>query len=264
MSDEAAASVIARAAQLLDAFGLDDGAVGLSELARRTGLAKPTVHRLCTQLVEERLLERAGAGYLLGSKLFELGQRVPFHRLLREAALPYLEDLYVATRSTVHLAVPDGVEVLYLEKLAGHTPAPPPSRVAGRAPMHCTATGKAILAHSPPELVRRVLDAGLARRTSFTIVVPDVLLDQLAQVRTDGVAFELEETLAGYASVGAPVLGEHGQALGALSVTGPASRVQLERLAPVVRSAARALASALASRSLAALERTGDGRPARW
>jgi DNA-binding IclR family transcriptional regulator len=77
-------------------------------LAERTGLPKPTAHRLLAELVAWGGLERTGRGYRLGMSLFVLGQRVPRHRELREAALPYLEDLYETTHENVHLAVPSG------------------------------------------------------------------------------------------------------------------------------------------------------------
>src|SRR3712207_5940564 len=113
-------SVVARVRVVLDAFGFDDDGLGLSELARRTGLPKPTVHRLCTDLVRVGLLERDGACYQLGSALFELGQRVPRARVWREAAMPFMEDLFVATGETVHFGIPDGTNVFYVEKIMGH------------------------------------------------------------------------------------------------------------------------------------------------
>src|SRR6056297_1045875 len=102
-ADADAASIVHRAAVVLDAFGAKRAVMGLSELSRRSGLPKPTVHRLAGQLVEVGFLERQGTSYRLGVRLFELGLRVPRSRVLRDAALPFLEDLYVTSRETVHL-----------------------------------------------------------------------------------------------------------------------------------------------------------------
>jgi DNA-binding IclR family transcriptional regulator len=239
-------SVLGRAVRLLGAFGPDDAEVGLSELARRAGLPKASAHRLAEQLTAEGLLERAGPRYRLGLRLFELGQLVPRRRLLREAALPFLEDVFIATRETVHLAVPDGMEVLYVERLSGHRSGDTPSRVAGRLPLHCTATGQAMLAHSPAEVFEALVARPLERRTPRTIVVPSVLAAELAQVRSRGWAYERDQTRLGYASVASPVFGPRDEVLGALSVTGPDRRIDPERIAPVVTTAARGLSRTLA------------------
>ena len=191
-------SVLGKADALLGAFAVDDDQeLGLSELARRTGLAKATVHRLATELVTLDYLERSGTRFRLGCRLFELGQRVPRPAVLREAARPFMEDLLIATHETIHLAVRDGHEVLYVEKLAGRRRVAAPSRVAGRMPLHCTATGKAILAFSPPDVQARVLESRLARRTPFTITDPRALGAELRRVAHDGLAVEMEETRHG-------------------------------------------------------------------
>jgi DNA-binding IclR family transcriptional regulator len=100
-------SVLARGLLLLDAFGAADAELTLAQLSARTGLPKPTAHRLAAELVTWGGLERTERGYRLGMALFVLGQRVPGQRGLREAALPYLEDLYEATHENVHLTVFD-------------------------------------------------------------------------------------------------------------------------------------------------------------
>jgi len=230
---------------VLGAFDVRHPSLGLSELARRAGLPKATVHRLAGQLVEHGFLERVDESYRLAVRLFELGQQVPRSRVLRDAALPFLEDLYVASRETVHLAAPDGRHVLYLEKLLGHSSGRTPSRVAGRMPLHSTATGKAILAHLPPAEVEAYLERPLERVTPRTVVVADVLRAELEQVRRTGWSVEREETVVGYASVAAAVLGAGERPIAALSVTGPQQRLDPERFGPAVRTAARALGRVL-------------------
>jgi DNA-binding IclR family transcriptional regulator len=236
-------SVIGRIGLVLDAFGADDADLGLTELARRSGLAKPTVHRLAAQLVDAGFLERHGTDYRLGVRLFEIGQRVPAARRLRDAALPFMEDLFVATRETVHLGVPSGTEVMYLEKIRGHRAVEAPTRVAGRLPMHCTATGKAMLAHLPDEVVAQALSS-MTRQTSHTVMVQSVVRGQLAEVRRTGFSVEHEETKLGYVSVASPVF-EGESLVGAISVTGPTYRLQLDSVSGTVRTAARALSRVL-------------------
>lgn len=238
-------SVLGKVRAVLDCFGFEDVGLPLAELVRRTGLPKATVHRLAHDLVAWGLLERDPAGFRLGLLLFELGQRVPRQRVLRDAAMPHLEELFLLTRETVHCAVLDGLEVLYVEKVSGLRAVERPSRVAGRMPLHCTATGKALLAFSPPELTEQVVRQGLVRRTSRTVTSAAQLRAQLEQVRQNGAAVEHEETRAGHSSVAAPVFGPSGVLAGALSVTAPTARMVVPRLSAAVRRTAADVAAAL-------------------
>lgn len=245
MTTEPDVSMVGRSAAVLSAFDLRHPALGLSELARRSGLPKATVHRLAGQLVDHGFLEREGDAYRLGVWLFELGQRVQRSRVLRDAALPFLEDLFVASRETVHLATTVDTHVMYIDKLVGHSSARTPSEVAGRLPLHCTATGKAMLAHWPTEALDDYLRRPLQRVTRHTIVVPDVLRSELATARRIGWAVEREETMVGYVSVAAAVFDADDRPLAALSVTGPGRRIDADRFGPAVRTAARGLTRVL-------------------
>jgi DNA-binding IclR family transcriptional regulator len=239
-------SVLARGLLLLDAFGPADTELTLADLAARSGLPKPTVHRLVAELIGWGGLERADGGYRLSIKLFDLGQRVPRRRDLREAALPYLEDLYEATHENIHLAVADELDTLFLEKVSGHRSTPIISRVGGRLPLHCTATGKVFLAFGLPEGFRRVAHAGLARRTPRTIVLPGLLRQDLARALDRGYGVNHEESEVGVAAVAAPVFDHRRRVIAAISITGSSSRLDVDRLAPAVRTAALALSRELA------------------
>src|SRR5699024_9032436 len=217
-------SVLGKARLILEAFALDDVELSLTELARRTGISKASVHRLAQELLEWGMLERSGQEYRLGMRAFELGSRVPRFRVLRDAARPFMESLHLEFKETVHLAVLDGLEVLYLEKIAASTRATQPSRIAGRMPLHCTATGKVLLAFSSSTLIEGLLQRKLERLTPSTIVAPGLLVDHLRNVKTSGFAVEREETAAGYCSVAVPVFGPNRLLLGALSITAPTFR----------------------------------------
>jgi DNA-binding IclR family transcriptional regulator len=238
-------SVLARGLRLLEAYGPADAELSLAELANRTGLSKPTAYRLLGELVKWGALERTESGYRLGLRLFVIGQRVPRPRGLREAAQPYLEDLYEATHENIHLAVLDGVHTLFLEKVSGHRSMPIVSRVGGRLPAHSTATGKLFLAHNPPDCLQRVLAAGLTRYTPRTIVLPGLLRAELERTIERGYGINREETEIGVSAVAAPVRDHRGAIVAAISITGHAYRLDLERLAPAVRTAARALSREL-------------------
>jgi DNA-binding IclR family transcriptional regulator len=233
--------VAARIAAVLSAFRPGDGTLGVSELARRTGLAKTTVHRLAGHLADVGLLEREGTALRLGLRLFEIGQLAVRRRGLVDAARPYLADLREATRNTVHLAVLEGTEVVYLDVLRGPDAPDLPSRIGGRFPAHATGVGKAILAYSPESLVAQVIEAGLPRVSSRTITAPGLLRRQLARIHEDGIAFEREESGIGVVCAASPLLDAAGTAVAAVSISGWATRMRTERIAPAVRTIALAL-----------------------
>ena len=173
---------------------------------------------------------------------------MPRQRGLLEAATPFLTDLFEATHETVHLAVPDGVEVVYVQKLDGSRGPRVPSRVGGRMPMHCTGVGKALLAFGPAERLSAVLEAGLARVAPRTIIAPGLLHTELAAIREAGVSREREESGVGVTCVAAPVLGADGTAVAAISITGWINRLEPDRLAPAVRTAAIGVSRVLRER----------------
>ncbi|MQY11167.1 Transcriptional regulator KdgR [Streptomyces sp. RB5] len=242
-------TVLGKALAILRAFGPADSVLPLAELVRRTGLAKPTVHRVAGDLVRHRLLDKTGHGYQLSGGLFELGLRAAAERTLLELAMPFLQDLYERTHETVHLGVREGQEVVYIAKIGGHRQAQAPSRTGGRMPLHCTAIGKVLLAYAPQEDWAAVLNGPLERRTPRTVVAPGLLRRQLTKAVETGVAFEHEESSPGLVCVAAPVLKPDGTtAVAAISVSGPATRFKPESHATAVRAAATALGSTLARR----------------
>lgn len=249
-------SVLGRALTLVSAFQLGDEQLSLAELHRRTGIAKPTILRLLGELAEWAIVERTEGGFRLGMRLFELGQLVPCQRGLREAAAPFLADLFEATHETVHLAVLDGTEVIYVQKIDGRHGPKVRSRVGGRMPAYCTGVGKVLLAFGPPERIAEVLAAGLRRRTPRTIIAPGLLIAEFDRIREAGVAFEREESTVGITCVAAPVHSSEGEVVAAISITGWANRLDPDRFAPAVRTAALGLSRTLGHRA-------SSGEPAR-
>lgn len=234
-------SVLAKVRLILEAFHHDEEHVALAELARRTGLPKATIHRICAELVGWGALERSGRGYRLGLRLFELGQRVSRPRALRDAAYPCMEELALSTKETVHCAIRDGHEVLYVEKIGGYRLVSRPSRTGGRLPLHCTATGKVLLAFAGSQVIGEVLGGPLRRYTAHTITSRRRLFNELEQIRTNRVAVECEECRVGYLSVAAPVFDGDQRVVGAISVVAPTTRASVTRLVASVRTTAEAV-----------------------
>jgi DNA-binding IclR family transcriptional regulator len=240
---------VGKALALLEAFDQLDAYLGVSELARRTSLPKSTAFRLLAILEEHGLIERQGTRYCLGKRLFELGNRVPDcrPRALRDKALPFISELYELTHETVHLAVLDGADVLYVEKLFGRQQVKAPSSVGGRVPAYCSAIGKALLAWSGPTALEATLARGLAPRTGYTIVSPARLVDELALVRAQGVAFDREESNLGINCVAAPIITRNGRVVGGLSVCGGTGRFAPDEWVEAVARAARGVGSTFAA-----------------
>jgi DNA-binding IclR family transcriptional regulator len=137
---------------------------------------------------------------------------------------------------------------VYVSKIGGHRQAPAPSRIGGRMPLHCTAIGKALLAHAGDELVARVVGGGLERRTPHTITAPGLLRRQLASSRETGVAYEREESMLGLLCVAAPVLDRDDRPLAAISLAGRVGRFRPEKHLLQLRAAAGGVAATLARR----------------
>ena len=193
-------------------------------------------------------LDKPRDRYRVGNRLFELSGLVPVRHDLREAVLPFLQDLYAAARTTVQLGVLEGTQVLVVEKISGHRPMPMLSQVGGSIPAHCSGLGRAILAWSDAATLDAVLAAGLERRTRRTLTTAVALKRELAAIPDRGWAFDREEGNVGVSCVAAPVFGPDGQVVAALSVTGPSAQVLPDRIGPAVRMAAAAASRAYSTR----------------
>jgi DNA-binding IclR family transcriptional regulator len=253
-------SVVSKAVALLDAFAIDDVELSLNELARRTSLPLSTAYRLASELVSGGWLERGeSGGYRVGLRLLEVGARAPRSMTLLEIVVPIMQDLFVATRENVHLAVVAGHEALYLERVTGLQSIAVKSRRWGRIPLHATGVGKVLLAYAEEDFVARVIAGGLARFTPYTIVAPGHLRRNLAEIRHTGVGFAHEEMTVGRLSVAAPLFDADGRAVAAMSIVVPTT-VDPQRLAPAVRTAALSASRRLRERSFRAeANRTVEG-----
>ncbi|NNG21191.1 IclR family transcriptional regulator [Naumannella sp. ID2617S] len=247
-------TAVDKALALLGAFGKDAGSgVGVSELARRTDLSKSTAFRVLGMLERNGAVERAGSNYRLGPLLTELTAPVtlPEVEQIRDVLTPFLAHLYERTRQTVHLAMLEGSDVVYLNKLHGLHHVPSPSRIGGRIPAYCTAVGKVLLSHAP-DLVEEVLAEELPAWTEHTVTDADELRAELARIREAGIGFDRGEVRLGLNCVAAPVLGPTGVPVAAMSVSGPTQhfdpRTQANALREVCAKASQAYAARLRAR----------------
>ncbi len=246
--DRGDASMISRVASILAAFTPADDALGPSELGRRTGLAKSTASRIATGLAEQNLLERSGSGFRLGLRLFELGESAARPRDLRRVALASMADLRNAVGLTVHLAVLEHFEVVYLEILVGRSTPRLPSRVGGRMPAYATGVGKALLAAADPAVVDELVARGLAAVGPNGITTGARLRSELTRVRQTGVAYEREESAAGVACAASAVCGYAGVPVAAISAAGWSNDFDVKRVGLAVKTAAESISRQIARR----------------
>lgn len=201
----------------------------LHEISEEIALSPSTTFRLLYTLTFYRFVKRdeRTAYYRLGLACLTLARGFQDSNDLRTVALPELEALRDVTKETVHLAILDNMEVIYIEKLPGlHAIGLMSSRVGGRSPMHCTGLGKMFLANMKPDLVIAYIEKqGLPRFTDTTITNPEQLIAHLEQIRTQGYAFDQGEHESDVRCIAAPIFNSDGQAIAALSVSGPAIRL---------------------------------------
>lgn len=219
-------SSVANALRLIKAFSDEEYEIGISGLAKRLGLAKSTVHRLASTLLEEGMLEQNGEGkYRLGLALFEVGALVRRRMDFTAEARPYLRALMAKTGETVHLAVLDRGSVLYIITHESRQAIRMGGHVGTRAPVHSTAVGKALLAFQAAEVVDRIVARGLPATTPNTITDARALRRELAAVRTRGYAVDDEESELGLRSIAAPIKNDAGGVVASISIAGPVHRV---------------------------------------
>ncbi|BCP11928.1 IclR family transcriptional regulator [Mycobacterium frederiksbergense] len=235
-------TVTSRLLNILGAFDEGHNNLTLSELARRAGLPIATTHRLAAELVAGSALQRRADGqYVVGRLIWNAGLLAPVEGQLRQVAEPFLHDVYAATLATVHLAVRDGDEVLYLERMMGRTSVPIVSAVGSRLPMHCTGVGKVLLAHAPEDVKDRVF-ATLTRITPYTIVSPTVLSSQMQRIHREGVATTSEEMSLGACSLAVPVIRQTDDAVvAAIAVVVPTLKRDRQRLLGALQVAAHGI-----------------------
>ena len=235
-------SVTSRLLSIIASFDETHRSLALTELAQRADMPVPTAHRLVAELVAGGALQRRQDGrYVIGRLLWEAGLLASVRGRLAQVAEPFVSDVYAATLATVHLAIRDGQQVLYLHRLAGHATVPIVSTVGSRLPMHCTGVGKVLLAYAPRDVQQGVF-ADLVRVTPYTITRPAVLAAQLTRIVDEGVATTVEEMSLGACSLAVPIwrAGDNEPAA-ALGVVVPTLKRDRQRLLAALHVAARGI-----------------------
>jgi DNA-binding IclR family transcriptional regulator len=245
----AASTTAARVADVLLAFA-EDRELGISAVARSTGVGKATCFRVARALVSRGLLEQNGSSrkYSLGPAALALGGAAVRRTELVASALPVLQSMRDESSETATLSILVGTKRMYLDQIVSPREVAMTVQVGRLYPLHAGASSKAILAHASPPLREAVLGESLAALTPLTMADRRALEADLETTRVRGYAISLGERQEGAASVAAPILGVHGFAIGSLSICGPVERFDpntAQRLAQLVRESAVALSTKL-------------------
>jgi DNA-binding IclR family transcriptional regulator len=234
---------------IADVFG-GASELSLTEIAHRATLPLSTAHRLVGEWVAWGGIVRGDDGlYRVGMRLWKLGVRAPTARRLRTVASPFLEDLYDLTRENVHLAVRDGLGVLYLERVSGRSAVPVISDVGTRLPLHATGVGLVLLAWAPPELLDELVASAPRKYLPNTMTTAAELRPRLAGIRASGVAVSINEMTADSFSAAAPIRDHTDAVIASVSIVAHAELSADPQFPLAVSVAARGISRALGWRS---------------
>jgi IclR family acetate operon transcriptional repressor len=245
-----------RALAILKLFIREEGEMSASEIGQRLHLHRSTTFRFLATLMSSGFIEQNPGNnkYYLGVASLELGSAFLRHSNLRDVAMEMLEALRDGTGETVHLAILDNYEVIYLEKLAGlHPIGHMSSRVGNRSPAYCTGLGKAILAYLSEDKVRDMFQIIEIRKfTENTIMERRAFFEELSRTRSDGFAVDVQEHELGVMCIAAPVF-DHKGVIAAISTAGPSDRMlrkmEEDQIALMVKEAARSISARMGGRS---------------
>lgn len=207
------------------------GGAGVTEIADHLDVSKGAVHTHLKTLEANELVTKRDGQYQLSLRFLALGEYVRNQIDIYSVVQEEIDRLAEETGEVAQFMIEEHGRGVYLHKSIGENAVQTASHVGTRNPLHCTALGKSILAHLPEDRVHEIVDRhGLPAKTPNTVTDRDELLDQLETVRERGLAFDREEVFKGLQCVAAPVLDQDGGVIGAISVTGPKSRMQGEYL----------------------------------
>lgn len=246
MRNDDGRSVLSRVVEILRAF--DHGAEELTstEISQRAGLPVSTCHRILGSMVEEGLLERgAGNRYHVGLWLWEVAAHAPRSGGVQQIALPFMRDLLDITGFPIHLAVREGLHVVFIERLTLSGSGTGHPKVGSRYPLHVTSVGLMLLAHAPASVQEEFLARPLAAHTRLTVTDPKELRLSLAAIRERGFAVSDRQIVLDAISVAAPIRDLNGDVVAAMSVNTPIGRLKEQSLAHAVQATALAVTRSL-------------------
>lgn len=257
-ADDRLVRSLLHAVDVLQAMARSERELGVSELARRTGMSKAATYAILRTLETRRIVARDpdSPTYRLGWALYELGASVARKLDLSRVARTHLDELARRTGDSVLLGIVEEGTIIYLDRGESPDQFHMVANIGRRSPIHASASGRAILAFAGPEEIEAVLRGPLKPYTAMTVTAPDELARLLERVRRVGYATCWQEVEIGLCSIGVPLRDFSGEVVAALALAGPVARVNPERetsLVPLIRETAAAIEERLGASVVAAL-----------
>lgn len=242
---------LSRALTLLQRLAESPAGLNLTDLSYQLGIPTATVHRMLSTFEEQGFVEqdREQGLWFIGLKAFTVGNAFLARRDFVASARPHMHELVERCGETANLGVIDDGEVVFISQVESREVMRMIARLGSRSPIHASGVGKALLAYLPEQRFARILQQrGLARFTDKTIDNPAQLRDELERIRQSGYALDDEEHAVGLRCVASAIFDQNGQALAAISLSGPKARVtdaRLDELGIAVRQTADEITQAL-------------------
>ncbi|WP_102348644.1 IclR family transcriptional regulator [Bacillus sp. Marseille-P3661] len=220
-------SSVKNALQILKSFSDTNQEKKTGELATELGLGKSTVSRLLSTLASEGFVKKNKETnrYRLGFSILTLSNVLTANLEIHQEAVPELQQLVNKVNETAHLVLLDQQEVVYLQKIECDQPVRITTKVGSKNPLHCTSSGKVILAYKSPTFVDEILNSGLEKFTNYTIIKPDILKDEFERIKQIGYAVSNEEYIVGVCSIAAPIFNHNNEIIAAINIVGPVQRM---------------------------------------
>ncbi|WP_280535478.1 IclR family transcriptional regulator [Halopenitus sp. POP-27] len=226
-SNTAELSTVSRAFEIIETLKRENGAT-LTEVAETLDMSTSTAYNYLTTMTQLHYLVNDAGEYRLGMKFYELGTYTRRDLGILETIEPVLEAIAAETGEVAWFIIEEHGKAVYVAKAEGKHAVPTATSLGERVDVHCTAAGKALIAHYPDARVREIIDCyGLPERTENTITDRDDLFDELERVRDRGIAFNDEESVTNLRAVAAPVF-DRDEVVAAIAIPGPANRLSGE------------------------------------
>ena len=244
--------VLHKTLDILETLKEAGSSIGLADVCRSVDIPKPTVYRILNTLETRGYVDRRPDGtYRMSEKLFALQREQSLEHRLRIVAQPIMESLGGRCRETINLGLLDGGEVVVVATVESPQSIRMTSKVGNRRHLHTTALGKVLLSDLDDKEVRRLIQLrGLPRCTPKTITTRSALMDELKLIRRQGFAVDNQENESDGRCLARPVLAPHGATIAALSISGPAFRMEQQRIRAfqsALKQSCSAISNALAS-----------------
>ena len=228
--------VLHKTLDILEKIKTTEAGYKLADLSRKVSLPKATVYRILCTLEGRGYLDRAADGsYRLAKKLFNLQRTVPLEQTLHRVAQPVMERLVASCKETVNLGILDAGEVVVINTVESPRAVRMSSKIGNRRYLHSTAIGKVLLAGMPDKEVQRLLRLkGMPKLTDETLTSKAAVMAEIVKVRQQGWALDNQENEIEGRCIGVGITGPEGQAIAALSISGPVFRMDLARARALV------------------------------